>query len=1147
MEKGTAHLNSWKIIKHQIYKKRETGAINLKKECKNRLGKTLLIFLGITLILLLFSHSMVKIPNIEIGGSNSPLQNMPLTQLGDEPIIYNITANEQYFKNGDLIKLTVICDQANYTISANFSNIDDQFLPGNENTSDNKNGTYIISYTLSPNNTRSDGLYQIILTTTNNSTGFSIMNTTALNLDNTAPTIDVNIPKNGAFLRTSTIVIEGFMNATGSIIKATTIKNATRIDTRFNFTTPMIGKDSGNFLIENRTPIGQGQIFLEITIDDSVNLRNKINISFTLDNINATVSIIGFQQVDDIALVTIDVDGTYSPITEFKWNISAFYNLTASPVGKIKQTIILFEDTLPDGHYTLNITGIDSVNLSYSYLKPFMIDLTPPTFEAIVRNISAPEYYQQVNISIINPHDNVTGIKSITLYYSTDNKSHWDSINITGTHWAVIPECPYQTTVYYYITLIDNRYQIDTKENLRRSGDFNYTVGDNISPILGVIRQFPIAPNQETQVNISIGSAIDLGAGIAHIYLNYSINNGSNWTLKDITLTHWDLIENQPPDTQVLYQIIIVDKAGNENKSEIMGYIVYFEFDYGSFFIFLVILGSVVGLSAYSVKFVYSRRKQKKLRLEYLSEKQKFDSYTDLRMEDLNFLLNDIEAVESDLNKLLKFQWIAEDDPSKADKDYIYRMIKEFVGVTQFSNELLAVEAGWNLKKQEFDDKFRVLKEDSRVSKREMRILGKIDACAIALGKLNKTFRERFSLYTEEKQFQLKIEYPLVVFDQKLAKVINEFQGKFNEFTKKFEQMLIARQNKVIEDHLNELDSLFKETDEWLKNAEEWSKVLPLPKERGYNYLLKLKKDQYNSLKDDFSLKIEKFRAELSSSIAFAQDFVRWNYDSSAAKLRKFEKTINEDVVRFISAEDFDSANINAFMQEKFNSFNTAFEADKRKVEEFYETHKEFHIQEVYEEWTAFVKDLPDALNKIKTNLDKYITPVYRLFNLIKGLRMNFYKETVRAIEKLTSATSEAIKPAESVSPVDTVFSNVIWKISRIDNEIKKWIDRLPFDLETSQLMILIRDWSETKEEIFEKLNKLGKEQRIYKCEIMHEVLDPLNAEIWECSNCGAIACLEHLEKWYHRKQAPECFKCGKAGTFKLKVFAERSGSTGSI
>jgi hypothetical protein len=60
------------------------------------------------------------------------------------------------------------------------------------------------------------------------------------------------------------------------------------------------------------------------------------------------------------------------------------------------------------------------------------------------------------------------------------------------------------------------------------------------------------------------------------------------------------------------------------------------------------------------------------------------------------------------------------------------------------------------------------------------------------------------------------------------------------------------------------------------------------------------------------------------------------------------------------------------------------------------------------------------------------------------------------------------------------------------------------------------------------------KEKKIYKCEIMHEVLDPLNTEVWECSNCGAIACMEHLEKWYHRKQAPECFKCGKTSTFKI-------------
>jgi hypothetical protein len=145
----------------------------------------------------------------------------------------------------------------------------------------------------------------------------------------------------------------------------------------------------------------------------------------------------------------------------------------------------------------------------------------------------------------------------------------------------------------------------------------------------------------------------------------------------------------------------------------------------------------------------------------------------------------------------------------------------------------------------------------------------------------------------------------------------------------------------------------------------------------------------------------------------------------------------------------------------------------------------------------------------------------------------------VKSIEKLNSSNAESISPGEKFSPLDELFSKIIWEVNRIDNEIKKWIDLLPFDLETQHLIILLKGWSEIKEEIFEKLNKLGKEKKIYKCEIMHEVLDPLNTEVWECSNCGAIACLEHLEKWYHRKQSPECFKCGKTSTFKLKTFLE--------
>jgi len=1080
----------------------------------------------------------MKITNNGVGRKASHLLNIPFSPLGSMPIVYNITPNAEYCKNGDLIKLYIACDQANYSIFANFSVLDNQFLPEKEQIMDYQNGNYSINYILSLNNTKPNGIYPITIITKNNITGLSIVNTTCLGLDNIIPNIYINAPQNGAFLKTAVISIEGFMNATGSKIRSAAIN-----DSRFGLLTNIIGKDVVNFVIVNNTFIKEGAVFIKITINDSVNLVNHTEVIFTLDNtipktkydnsINYTLSI-----NQTLLFITMHIDGTYSPIKKFEWNISQFkiFFNTTNPIGAIGSQIVVLsnfgKELFSDGKYTLNVTISDSVNLSSSLFIPFILDTIPPSFEAIIQNISVPEYYHSVKVSIVNPRDAVSGIKSIFLSYSTNNEKTWNTVNITQLHYGVIPKFPYQTLVIYKINLTDNYGNSINRE-------FSYTVLDLVPPVIGNIQRQPLAPNQYDVVNISVANVFDESAGVAYIYLNYSINGGLNWILKNITAMKWGLIENQPPNTKVLYQIIVIDNAGNEVKSTIEEYIVQFYYDYNRLVIFIIVIGSIVALSTYSAKKIYSGRKLRKLRLEFLNEKEEFKSYTDLRLEDINILLIDIKSVKTNLTKLLQVQWIPEEIASKSDTLHRYRLIKEFIGITQFSNEINTLKTEWMIKKQEFDAKFHALERNAKFSKQELIFLAKIDACIFFSGTLIRSFRKKYPLYVEGKRSHLKVEYPLNTFDKKLAKIINGFQEKYNDFAKEFDQLLISRKNKLIEDRLNALDQIFKEPDEWLKNAEEWSKILPLPKERGYNYLLKLKKEQYDSIKDEFQLKIEKFRAELSSSIEFAQDFMKWNYDNALNKLKKFEKAIYEDLIRFISTEEIDSSNIDDFIKEKFNLFKKMIEEDKRKVDEFYETHKEFHLQEIFEEWTAFLEEIPHNLKRIRIDLNKYSLPIYRLFKLIRGVTTNFYQNSVNSIEKLNNYGANLIPPNEKFSVLDELFSKVVWEVNRIDNEIKKWIDLLPFDLETQHLIILLKSWSEIKEEVFERLNKLGKEKKIYKCEIMHEILDPLNSEVWECSNCGAIACMEHLEKWYHRKQAPECFKCGKTSTFKLKTFAD--------
>ncbi len=1051
--------------------------------------------------------------------------------LGTHPIIKNITSVSQYYKNGDCIKLIVDCDQANYSIFANFSTIDNKFTPSAENVTDFKNGTYHVNYFINLSNTQPDGLYQIIINVTNTTSGFSqLYNETYLSLDNTLPSIFVISPHNGTYLNTDNLTIKIFMNATGSLIKQVTLN-----DSRFEFLTNYSNKQAGEFLIVNKSAITEGPIGLNITLIDSVDLNNNTFLNIILDNTIPNITGELLTQKESQFFISLNVKGTFSPITDFRYNISEFEIIVGSnPIGKLEEALILVNpaNSLPDGYYTLNVTIVDSVNLTNSILVDFMLDLTPPFFETILQNDTQPEYYECVNITIINPQDIVSGINNIILNYTTDDWHSWHIIDLTERNYGILPEQAYGTFVQYKIELTDN------EGNTNTSLIFSYFVDDTIPPVLQNIKRDPISPTRYTTVNISIGNIFDLGAGIESILLNYSIDGGLSWIIKNITETRWGIIEKQPLNTKVLYQIFANDSAGNEVRSELSSYTV--RFDYTRFFLLLFIIGAIVGVSSYIGKILYSKQKRKHLKLEYLQEKEKLADYIELRLADFNIILKDIELIEQNLDKLLMYEWIPLKSDYKTKDYYKFQIVKEFIGITQLISEIYTHKVDMIQKLQEFNKKYYFLKLNLPLAHKINQFNEEINDVVIALGHLRKKLRIKYSKFLSKKPKLIKIPFPLSEFDSKFAKVINKFGQLYETFTQEFDQLLISRKIKDVETRINLFDSLFEETDKWLSAAEKWSKKLPLPKDRGYKYLLKMKKDQYSSIKNECQIKIEKLRAELTSSIRFAQNFIQWNYNSLLKRLEKFESTIFEEIFRLITTNDSDVLNIDLFVKEKFENFRNQLIIEKEKVEDFYESHKEFHIQAIYDKWILLMeKTIPSRLRKIKDEINAFITPLNRINRLIKGISSYFYKDSMKSIAKFQNNQATFPKIDEKLSPLNILFSKTIWQINRIDEKIKRWINLLPFDLKTPELMILLSNWNNIKEEILQKLNNLSKEQKIYKCEIMHEILDPLNDEIWECSNCGAIACTDHLEKWYHHKKAPECFKCGNTNTFRLKTFKE--------
>ncbi|GAG93516.1 unnamed protein product, partial [marine sediment metagenome] len=122
------------------------------------------------------------------------------------PSFTSIVSNKDVYKDGDTVTLTVTLADNNTacTLTADFSNIDDQYISGTEvvvnwgtDGVDNNNdghidepaeqGVYVITYDISSVNTIANGSYSVPVAATDGVGNSTSDNSTSLTLDNTAP------------------------------------------------------------------------------------------------------------------------------------------------------------------------------------------------------------------------------------------------------------------------------------------------------------------------------------------------------------------------------------------------------------------------------------------------------------------------------------------------------------------------------------------------------------------------------------------------------------------------------------------------------------------------------------------------------------------------------------------------------------------------------------------------------------------------------------------------------------------------------------------------------------------------------------------------------------------------------------------------
>jgi len=241
--------------------------------------------------------------------------------------------------------------------------------------------------------------------------------------------------------------------------------------------------------------------------------------------------------------------------------------------------------------------------------------------------------------------------------------------------------------------------------------------------------------------------------------------------------------------------------------------------------------------------------------------------------------------------------------------------------------------------------------------------------------------------------------------------------------------------------------------------------------------------------------------------------------------------------LRYLSNLNVNKDEIKKFIEIKFKEFESNIESNKKEIIKGFEDNKSYPINDLKEDFQSLLNEYNKTIIELREKVNLFIEPAFKLIQLIRFIVYDFYEKSIKKMDKIKDFYINIENKGyfnEYKFDISRFSDKVIRKIEKIDKDLEKLFNLFPFQIEMQFLVILTREWTEKKNEILNRLNQITVKKKYYKCEIMHELLDPEVDEIWRCSNCGTIVCGEHLEKWYYKKKSPECFKCGKIGTFEL-------------
>ncbi len=237
------------------------------------------------------------------------------------------------------------------------------------------------------------------------------------------------------------------------------------------------------------------------------------------------------------------------------------YNDSSSPINFTWDSRMASNGTQSIGAFAYDAAGnVATDNITVNVQN----DVAPPVTYGLQVNPTAPEYGEEVTISVIS--DDLNEVRNVTLYYATEQTAlftsaqSWNVVEMeqTGTlYTGVIPAQGYGVTVYYYVVAYDVFEQAAYIGS--ESEPLDYFVRDSQNPAMSV--QAPSTTTPVQGVIQFMVSANDAGSGIEEIrfYVDGSLADDD---IGDTTTFSWDTTTLDNGNYTV--EFVAVDGAGNE-------------------------------------------------------------------------------------------------------------------------------------------------------------------------------------------------------------------------------------------------------------------------------------------------------------------------------------------------------------------------------------------------------------------------------------------------------------------------------------------------------------------------------------------------------------------------------------------------------